>query len=456
MKSSLRRLMNAGAGSQSPPVPYAAPGRYSLAMFAGQNAVETYLKTYGTHGTVFSIVRLLSNSVAQPKWSLYRKQSRDGRVRYTTADHGSDQRVEVVQHAALDLICCPNPWQTTFEFIEASQQHLELAGECFWILENKMGMPVSMWLISPARMDVIPSHDNYIQGYVYNSPQGEKIPLGVDEVIHTKTPNPLDSYRGIGPIQTILANIDAMRYATEYNRNFFLNDATPGGVIQVDKRLSDTEWDELVNRWRESHQGVARAHRVAVLENGAAWVAGGITQKDMEFVKLMEENRDLIREAWGIHKSMLGNSDDVNRANAQTAEEVFGAWHLVPRLDRLKNTFNSKLLPLFGSTGMGVEFDYENPLPDDREADNYELTAKSAAVQVLAAAGYDLHDVLEVVGLPDMGIADKPVQQTALPPAQQSGPGGQPANPPGELENFMETMRYSWNRAYMPEKAGRK
>jgi HK97 family phage portal protein len=425
MRSALSRLLN----QVSTPVPYAAPGRYSLTMFTGQNALDTYMRCYGTHGTVFAIVSLLATSVAKPEWHLYRKQPVDGRVRYTTGDHGSDQRTEVVNHAALSLIRSPNPFQTTFEFLEASQQHIDLTGECFWILDNSHGQasfPTNMWLVSPAKMDVIPSPENYIQGYVYNGPSGEKIPLDLTQVIHTKMANPLDPYRGIGPIQAVLAKIDGMRYADEYNRNFFLNNAAPDGIIQVDKRLSDSEWDEFQDRWRESHQGVSRSHRVAMLENGMQWVANSMTHRDMEFQQLLETMDSQIMEAFRMHKSLLGLVEDVNKANAQTAEEVFGAYHLLPRLDRLKNTLNSKLLPLFGSTGSGVEFDYDNPLPDDREADNAELLAKAQAVTALVNAGYDQHDVLEICGVADMGLAEKPTQQPALPPGWVAAPPAAP------------------------------
>ena len=427
MRSALARLIN----QASTPVPYAAPGRFSLSMFGGQNALDTYMRTYGTHGTVFAIVSLLATSVAKPEWHLYRKAPVDGRVRYTTGDKGSDQRTEVVSHAALSLLQAPNPFQTTYEFLEASQQHVELTGECFWVLDNGRGQasfPTAMWLVSPSKMEVVPSPENYLQGYVYNGPNGEKIPLDLTQVIHTKMANPMDPFRGIGPIQAVLAKIDGMRYADEYNRNFFLNGAAPDGIIQVDKRLSDSEWDEFTERWRESHMGVSRAHRVALLENGMEWVPNSMTHRDMEFQQLLETMDSQILEAFRMHKSMLGLVEDVNRANAQTAEEVFGAYHLLPRLDRLKNTLNSKLLPLFGSTGVGVEFDYDNPLPDDREADNAELIAKAQAVTAFVDAGYDQGDVLEVCGVADMGLAEKPTQIPAAPPGWVPAPPAAPAS----------------------------
>ena len=71
----------------------------------------------------------------------------------------------------------------------------------------------------------------------------------------------------------------------------------------------------------------------------------------MDFANLRSVMRDTIREALGMHKVMTGVTDDVNRANAQTGEEVFASWKVSPRLDRWRDVLNNQFLPLFGSTG---------------------------------------------------------------------------------------------------------
>lgn len=414
------------------PVPYAAPGRYIIPALSGRSDNEVYMRTMGTAGTIFQIVSILAGSVAAPQWHLYRKAKADGRVRYTTGDRGSDQRTEVLQHLALNVWNNPNPFNTGSAFREAGQQHMELTGEQWWVVsrDSRATFPTGLWLVRPDRMEPVTDVETYIKGYIYTGPSGERVPLMPDEVILTKFPNPLDPYRGLGPVQSVLVDLDAMKYGAEWNRNFFINGATPGGIITVPNNMSDDEFDAFTNRWREAHQGVARAHRVAVLEGGATWSPTQISLRDMDFSNLRKVSRDVIREAWGIHQSMLGNSDDVNRANAQTAEEVFGRWKVIPRLDRIRDTLNNVFLPMFGATGEGVEFDYVNPLPDDREADNAELTAKTTAWAALVNAGADPDDAAEVVGLPAMKMVAVP----ALPP-----PVPAHATDPGELEQAGES-----------------
>lgn len=408
--------MNQGK-SGKPPVPVSSPNyrrgkRFDLGL--GRASKEAQLNAYRQSGTVYSIVSLLQSAPASITWHMYKKQPQDGRRRYTTGDRGSDQRTEVVQHAALQLWQKPNDFMSSFEFQEGCNQHLELAGETFWVLNREVvNFPTSMWYVRPDRMEPVPDPDDYLVGWIYNSPDGTQIPLKVDEVIQEKMPDPLDSFRGAGPVGSIMPNIEQQHYATEYQRNLFFNGADPGGIIQAPIKLSDTEFDELVDRWREMHQGVARAGRVGVLENGLTWVPNGHSNKDLEYGNLRLANRDEIREAWRMHKAMLGTVEDVNRANAQTAEEVFVGWQTIPRLERRKNTLNHKLLPMFGSTSSSVEFDYEDPSPENREVDNAELMAKSQAAMTLINSGFNPDDVLEVVGLPAMRFEEKPKEPSA-------------------------------------------
>jgi HK97 family phage portal protein len=412
------------------------------------------MRQYGMSGTLFSIVSLLAESVATPKWHLYQSTKQDGRVRYSTADKGSDQRVEVMQHAAIQVWNNPNDFHSGFEFREASQQYFELTGETFWVLDMEAGFPTGMWIVRPDRMEPVPDPNGFIAGWIYTSETGTQIPLRNNEVIMEKRPGTLDPYRGSGAVASILPNIQQQRYAVDYQRNLFLNGADPGGIITVPNNLTDEEFDQIIDRWRESHRGVARAGQVAVLEAGTTWTANSHTNKDLEYGALRLANRDEIREAFRVHPAMLGTSLDVNRANAQTAEEVFVAWQVLPRLNRRRDTLNAKLLPLFGAAGKGVEFDYEDPSPVNAETAATELLAKAQAVVALAQAGYDMHDILEVAGLPDMGVAETAPAPTPVAPQEGTGPlptlpeknPNQVPQPEGELAALMRRQLNGYPR----------
>lgn len=402
------------------PVPFVSERAQSFRIpFFQSDSPVTQMKAMGTSGTLFAIVDKCATGAAAVDWHLYRK----------AASGKEEDRTEVKTHAALDLWNRPNGFFTRQEFVETVQQHHELTGEMWWVLarDPRSPIPLELWPVRPDRMEPVPNPRNYLSGYVYHGPDGEEVPLGLDEVIFVRRPNPMDPYRGISPVAAALAHIEAARFATEWNRNFFRNSAEPGGVIRIERKLSDPEFRQFRMRWAEQHQGVAAAHRVALLEGGAEWVERKYTQKDMQFVELRSATREDIREAFGFPKPLLGAVDDVNRANAEAAEYVFSKWVLVPRLERMKGALNADLLPLFGADDL--EFDYDSPVNEDDETANASRDSRVAAAEKLITLGFEPAAVLDALELPELAFTPPPVP--VAPPPVEPAEEGQQALPPG-------------------------
>jgi HK97 family phage portal protein len=418
-----KSLVRALATTLARPIPFQSP-QFRGGMLSGSvNADKlAQLQAMGATGTLYSIIQLLSTGVSAHPWQMFRKNT-DGRVRYASTDVGSDQRVEVLQHQALRLWNNPNPFMTGEDFREIGWQFMELVGEWYWVLNrgpSGTGLPTEIWPVRPDRMEPVPDKDKFLAGWVYTGPNGEKVPLSTDEVIQLKYPNPTDFYRGLSPVQALMADLDSARYSAQWSRNFFLNSATPGGIVQFSKRLQQEEYDEFVTRWREQHQGIARGHRVGVLEQGATWFPNTYTLRDMQFIQLRTMSREIMREAYRIHGAMLGLTDQINKANAQTAQEVHVGWQEVPRLRRMRSVLNNRFLAMFGAST--VEFDFPNPQPQSQENAIAELNSKSVAASTLVTAGWDPAEVLLVVGLPEMKFRG--------PAASQALPGGRQVSMP--------------------------
>lgn len=405
------------------PVPITGRGYGWSLPWGGKTDTVGQLDTMATNGTVFGIVNRTSTAVAKTEWKLYRK-----------AQSGNeDDRQEVTSHAALDLLNRPNQFFTRMLLMETEQQHVDLTGEGWLVVaydQRMKNLPLELWPVRPDRMTPVPHPNKYLAGYVYTSPDGEKVPLDVNQVIHVRMPNPRDPYRGLGPVQSVLTEIDSADAAARWNANFFHNSAEPGGIVRVDRRLSDDDFQQLRQRWNEQHKGVSNAHRVAILEE-AEWVERKYTQRDMQFSELRGISRDQILEAFGFPRSMLGITEDVNRANADAGEYVFAKWLTVPRLDRWRDAWNSLLLPLYGPTAKGLEFDYDSPVPEDEDAELAEMTAKANAGKSYIDAGFDGDSVVEALDLPEGLVWDKPEPPPMLPPPPPGGDPNQPPDPNG-------------------------
>lgn len=383
-----RHAQNQGSNS---PVPFASARNSLFSNGDGDLPLgDRAYEAYGSVGTLFAIVTQISQAFCSVPWHLYRK----------TSVRDKSRRTEVMNHPFTIVWDRPNFFYTGRYFRECVQQHLDLVGEGVIVLYKVGGLVIEMWPVRPDRIKPVKHETKFLTGYIYTGPNGEEVPLQIDEVIQIKYPNPGDPYRGMGPVQTILNDIDASRYSAEWNKNFFINGAQPGGVIEVDYRMSDPEWEAFNKRWRYYHQGVANAHRVAVLEN-AHWKDTKFSMEDMQFVELRNLPRELIREAFAYPKPMLGTVDDVNRANADAGKEIMAEGQTKPRLSRWKDIIDNFLLPQFAN-GKTLELDFDDPIPVNRDAENAERNSKVDAATKLVTAGWDPNDVLEACGLPEM------------------------------------------------------
>lgn len=392
----------------------------------GAGSREAQLAAMGSVGTLFSIINRLSVDTAAVAWHMHRQAS--GGTRSSTTCEVCDQPgvTNVLDHPALTVWNRPNSFYTRQELVESTQQHIDLTGEGWWLVSKMVGRPVELWPIRPDRIVPVPHPRDFLSGYIYLGPDGDKVPLKLDEVIQIRMPNPLDPYRGMGPVQSILVDLDSSRYSAEWNRNFFLNGAEPGGIIELPTTLDDPEFETLRLRWNEQHKGVANAHRVALLELGK-WVDRKFTQRDMQFAELRNVAREVIREAFGLHGHMLGMSETVNRANADAAGVDYARYQTVPRLDRIKQALNYNLLPMFGdSMAKGYELVPANPVPEDAAAVNAERDSKTAAYKTLTDAGVEPDDAAMVCGLPPMRHRTPAQQPQPVPAGRGVGASWRP------------------------------
>ena len=340
--------------------PSLSPAASSLSTYAGAlgaGNTATQLSQLTASSWVFAVVDRIASEVATTEWLLYRMASNGDRIGLGTPN------------PLTALWASPNPFMVRAEMLEILAQHFELVGEMWMVLlrNQRTGQPAEIWPVRPDHIRPVPSKQEYIAGYIYQM-GAERIPLEVADVIFVRRPNPVNPYRGLGVLQSVLMDVDAERYSAMWTANFFRNSAEPGGIIQVEESMDDSQFERFVQRWRVQHQGVANAHRVAVLEGGMEWVDRKMSQRDMQFEQLRRLNRDTILGAWGIPRSILGITEDVNRANAEAAEVTFSRRVILPRLRRIRDEINQNLVPLFVPGG-ALEFDFVDPTPEDRQMD---------------------------------------------------------------------------------------
>jgi len=317
---------------------------------------QQYLTAYGQIGWLFGAVSLIAGDVAEVDWHLYKRGA---------------ENEEIDSHPLLDMWRSVNPFQTKYQFLELIQMYLGLVGEAFIVLNfNGLGTPAEMWTAPPQFMHIIPSPDTYISHYEYRR-GGARLRLEVPEVIHIFSPNPINTYRGLGTAQSIAVDLDIERYSGRYQQRLFYNDATPSMMIEYPDVPSAPERTKIRKEWAEIHQGWRNARKTGFLWGGAKASVLSLTNRDLELWRQRKMTREAILGAYRIPHSMMGLEGVGSRARVEADEYNYAKHVLRPALTRIREAFNEQLVPLFDDQ---LIFTYDDPVPENREAVVDEMT----------------------------------------------------------------------------------
>lgn len=389
-----------GGGDSGPRVPYTIEAeKYSAGnRLFGATGKESQLKLTTGESTLFSVLQLVAGSTAAVKWYGEREQT-------TPNPEQEPPRVTEKDSLAVKLWQRPNKFMSGRFVRTMMTWHYRAVGEAWAVMDflgkPGVGTPRAWWPVRPDRMWPVPDPDDYLIGYIYVGPDGTKIPLEVNEVLRMTFPHPMDPHRGLGVVQTLGTTLGVSLTSEQWIARFFDNDASPGGIIEIEQGLPDMEYNRLRKRWNEQHRGVNKAHRIAILEYGK-FVQRQFNMKDMQFAEIRTLTRDAVLEGFRIHKHKMGISDNVNLANAYAADSTFAKDELVPNLEEWSELANGPYRDLFGPPGASVRLCYENPVPSDKADDRAEREAKIRDATALAEHGVDWVEACEFVGLPTL------------------------------------------------------
>ena len=417
------RALTAGL-SRFPKTLPQAPGRGSL--YGAGNLLSgggtDGMAAYKSIGAAYGPIRRLCQSVALTDWNLYRQSDKAGQTQRELVDDATAP----AHHPATALWTQPNPYMTRRFFLYLTQLWKTTGGGVYWVIVQggAQGSPypqrgltadLQLWPVRADKLTPIPGADmkTYVAGYEYSNGI-ERIPVPAEAVIPIGWPDPLDPLRFAGPLQSIMPDLESETYAAQYQRNLFMNGARPGGVIQFETPLPQDRFDELVLRWREQHQGINNAARVAIIEGGK-WVDVGQTNTDMEYEKLRKLDRETVMFALGMPFAVM-QTNDINLANATMADKQYYRWTLRPELEDVKEPLNERVLWLMEDN---LTMDYELPAPEDEAFDVFAsttgwLTGALKRNEAREAMGYDADGDWDgyITDLPNAG----PIKPPTVPP----------------------------------------
>jgi HK97 family phage portal protein len=365
-------------------------------------------------GWAFAAVNAIASEVANIEWRLYQV--------------AGDDHTEKDDHPLLTLLEGVNEHMTGIELKYTTVAHLELTGNCYWLLDgvsNDTSPPRAIYPLNPGRVRVkldkssfpykISHYEFTIDGKVYR--------FEPYQILHLKYPDPSDEFVGIGIPQTIPTWIDSDNYAMEYNRKFFINGAQIGLYVQTDTNV-EGNLDRIKRGMRDNYAGNENAHKIPVMPKGAKLEHTGMTQKDMDFHNLAEATRDRILAAFRVSKTILGTAEsDTNRATAETADYVFSKRTIKPKMLLIVSYLNEFLVPRYGDD---LYLTFIDPVPEDKGARTDEMNKAVGGMPVMtqneARRAY--------MGLGPIKGGDQLMRPSAMEPAGQTDkPEGEDQTP---------------------------
>jgi len=339
---------------------------YRLELFSPQSTAYWVAKLFGggfesaagisvtpetalTIATVYASCRNLAEDLASLPLPVYRDDTTTAGASVTAAIK-TRKVVDRTAPAYRLLNVMANPEMTAMSFKETIHGHNALRGDGFAEKELDQALrPKALWPLNPSRIRMARngSAGLNVSGapagalfYIYTLPSGEQKVLSSDLIFHSRGFGP-DGLRGYSIVALARESMGVALATEQYGARFFANDARPGVVLQHPKSLSDKARTNLELSWRETHQGLDNAHRIAILEEGLTVQKVGIDPVDAQFLETQKLERDFIASWFRMPPDKIGNFERATYSNMEQSDINYVRYTLMPRATRFEQQLSA-------------------------------------------------------------------------------------------------------------------
>ncbi len=318
-------------------------------------------------------------------------------------------------HPLAELLDTGNSLLTGVALRRLTAQHLELAGEAFWLKDRGAdGAPAAFYPLPPTWVLDLPGGAD--GAYRIALPAGRQVLVPAADIVCFRDPDPRNPYgRGLGTAGALADELALDEATARFLAAFFENHARPDLIVTGTREapLSEDGARRLAEVWDGRHRGAARAHR-PFFTSGALDIheLGGSFQTQ-HLVDLRRFSRDAVVQAYGLPPEKLGILAASNRATIEASDLIFAKDVLLPRLELMRAALQRDL----EADWPGVEIGYDSPVAADR----------AFQLQVMTAAP-DLFSPEEWRAL--AGI-EGPAPEVLEPDDERAFNSGQPRKPRG-------------------------
>lgn len=326
----------------------------------------TYAKEgYQKNALVFACIEELASSASEPEM-----QARQG-SKWIHLEDGT----ATAASRLLAVLTRPHPFMDHYEFWRTVILHRSLAGNAYALkVRSRSGAVRQLWPLRPDRVTIVPDAVNFIARYEYDAGGRAKVRLPVEDVIHWKTPNPVDDFYGMPPLMPAAGNVDLDNYARDFVKTYFEKAGVPAGVLSTKNQLSDELKTEIKERYRREY-GAGNWHGLLVLDGADAsytQMTQSLGAQGLVLPDLNQISESRIAMAFGVPLSLIGTlagAGNSSYGNKKSERESFWNETLKPLYRELVGPLNRMLVPDFpGVSRVAFDLSTVGALQPDADA----------------------------------------------------------------------------------------
>ena len=143
---------------------------------------------------------------------------------------------------------------------------------------------------------------------------------------------------GVSPITAAREMIGLGIGAQKYGGAFFGNSGIPNAIVEVNGQLSPEGVDQLKSAWNTMHKGASKAHRLAVLTEGAKFSKISVNPEDSQFLETRQSTVGDVARMYGVPPHLLADASGSTSWGSGLHEQnvAFSMYSLRPYVTRLE------------------------------------------------------------------------------------------------------------------------
>jgi HK97 family phage portal protein len=238
----------------------------------------------------------------------------------------------------------PNPEMTALQAREAVQMALLLRGNGYWYVERNIrgDRVLGLWPLRADRVTPERLADGSIV-YYHDTDKG-RVTYTAGQVLHIAGMG-WDGIVGKAPIDVARDAVGLGLAAQEFGGRFFGSGTHPSVVVKHPGRLSPKAFDNLKRSLADRHEGLGKAHRMMLLEEGMELKELGVSPEAAQFLETRRFQRSEIASIYRVPLVLIDSTASTAWGSGIEQLMIGYSVHCIrPWLVRWEQAINQRLL----------------------------------------------------------------------------------------------------------------